>query len=317
MCNSAIHAILPHPRVQYFAFISCPKTCICQIFFVPLRDFSRMNDLYYDMDTINIDIKWLVDGWSIAKVRSLIQEKPEVLFVAHLAQDNRDIPPMMAICTMVQDTYVPVCRGFCALLVHWAIGDAFNRKVAVNADSFTLEFEDFNFDFEEFIPVNDLIKAYLNKVKLLYSKMLECSPRKAHILEDENQLFTMIYLNEYEYYFHFLRTVLANQFNEKQVRDFIDYWNAFRNYIVRHYRITTRPSEISEFLIKEFIDEGILELPKNMTLEQFIDADPEMSIGQRQTKGDNEPKVIQQITMNFYSKVGQAIANVETLINKQ
>ena len=109
-----------------------------------------MNDLYYDMDTINIDIKWLVDGWSIAKVRSLIQEKPEVLFVAHLAQDNRDIPPMMAICTMVQDTYVPVCRGFCALLVHWAIGDAFNRKVAVNADSFTLEFEDFNFDFEEF-----------------------------------------------------------------------------------------------------------------------------------------------------------------------
>ena len=144
MCNSAIHAILPHPRVQYFAFISCPKTCICQIFFVPLRDFSRMNDLYFDMDTINIDIKWLVDGWSIAKVRSLIQEKPEVLFVAHLAQDNRDIPPMMAICTMVQDTYVPVCRGFCALLVHWAIGDAFNRKVAVNADSFTLEFEDFN-----------------------------------------------------------------------------------------------------------------------------------------------------------------------------
>ena len=261
---------------------------------------------------INIDIKWLVEGISLAQIRSLGQEKPEAYCVVHAVQDSKDVPPRMAIYTHYKGENYPLCYGFCALLIHWATCEIYNRKVRENAESMVYEFEDFNFDFEAFIPVNDLIKAYLDKVKKFYTAWLGCSPRKAHIIESEDELFSQIFFDEYAFYFDFLDTLLVDQFNQKQKGDFMDYWNAFRRYLIRHYKISTNVSDLPLPLLKKFVEIGHIELPENMTLEEFAESSAIINVKDSKEKQEPEQKVVNHyVTMNFYKEVGQAIGNVE------
>ena len=277
------------------------------------RNFAQLN---MKLEEILIDIKWLVDGWSIAKIRSLGQEETEAYCVVHAVQDSKDVPPRMAIYTTYHGEKYPLCYGFCALLIHWATGEIFNRKVRENAESMVYQFEDFCFEFEEFIPVNDLIKAYLEKVKFLYTKWLGCSPRKAHLVESDDELFSKIFFDEYEFYYDFLNTMLVDQFNRKQKEDFIDYWLAFRNYLVRHYHISAKVKDLPLSLIKNFVAIGHIELPEDMTVEEFAKSSAVLNVGTQSEQKEPEPKVIRQsITMNFNGPVGQAIANVEQMVN--
>lgn len=270
-----------------------------------------------------ISVNYLLWSFSSAYLLMDGQEDPELAYFALNSVEQKENRPKAALITRFYGDDLPFCFGMCAVLLRWSMDEAFNNQLRLGRapEDIVLRVGDFCFKYEAYIKIFDLYKEYLSCLKALYADWLGCHPKTAHRADDEEYIMSMIFFDEYEFYYSFLYTEFANRLTEEQLADFESYWTAFRNYMTLNYRISMPVSDIDEHLLYEFIQDGAIVLPDDMTLKEFRESEKVISIGKKKEKADKpkpEQKVIKQyVTMNFNGPVGTAIANVEHMDTTQ
>ncbi len=239
-----------------------------------------IDKLLSEIDVRQITIKSILNKISIVKIKKSEFEFPETMFyVANPVGIDKNNPPKPGIYTRYKGSDCSVCFGFCAVLVHWAMEEAINRKAFEGEENIYLTAQDFQFSFDSFIPIYDLIEAYVERQKERYKMWISCSPRLAIFAESDDKLCSKIFFDELENINNFFYTIFANQLNENQLEDIKEHHAAFRYYMVKNYHISMPVFMLSEKLVSDLVLEGVLQIPKGMSVREFRKTKGVISLG--------------------------------------
>lgn len=230
-------------------------------------------------------------------------------------RDGKENPPRWAAYYIFEGEKYPLCYGFCSVLFSWGLKEAYNRAVIAHPNQkVVLSTPDINFDFEEFIPVDELCEQYLSLLCLPYKQWLECSPKLKQFTETEDALFSYILFAEYDYFCDFANRGIFEDFSKKQKEDFLIWWHCIIDYITKHHKIEMPVRCIQKHVVEYLSDVGALTIPKEMTLEEFCDSTSTISVDRTITSKSNQQ--IYQINImptNIYQGNAVHIDNSKTI----
>ncbi len=185
-------------------------------------------------------------------------------------RDGKENPPRMATYYVFDGSKCPLCYGFCAVLFNWALQEAYNRfAIAHPEEKVIIRTSDLCFDFEAFVPVDELCATYLNIISVSYKGWLRCSPAQRHFTDTSDALASRILIDEYDNYIDFTNRGIYGDLTEKQQEDFHTWWLSIEDYITRQYKLEIPLHLIPERVTDFLLDSNRIHLPAGRTLSSF------------------------------------------------
>ncbi len=260
---------------------------------------------------LNITTQSIIGTPTIVQFDSHYQNEPLYTFVGIIIQtrDGKENPPRLATYYVFEEDKHPLCYGFCAVLFNWALKEARNRFVISHPNQkVILSTPDLNFDFEEFIPVDELCEQYLKWISLPYKSWLQCSPRLKQFTESNDALFSFMLFAEYDYFCDFFYRGISEDLSEKQKNDFLTWWHCLVDYITKHYKIDIPVRYIQKRVVEFLSGIGALTIPKEMTLEDFCESASTINVDRTINNKSNQ-QIYQINIMPTHVYQGNAIHN--------
>lgn len=223
-------------------------------------------------------------------------------------RDGKENPPRLSTYYIFEGEEYPLCYGFCSVLMNWALLEAYNRYIIANPSSkVVLTSSELNFNFEAYVPVDDLCKLYIERLKILYIPILSCSPRLKYLTESDDALFSRVLFDEYDYLYDFECRGIFNDFSHKQIEDFLIWWKCLEHYIIKHYKISMPVSSVSKRVLQYLCDDGKINIPKGMNFETFCKSSVELTIDKTIKDEKNKYQIIAIMPTHIYHDNAQHI----------
>lgn len=265
---------------------------------------------------INISSESIIGVPALVHFDSQFENEPlyAMLGLTLQTRDGKENPPRFATYYTFEKKEYPLCYGFCSVLFNWALLEAYNRFILAYPDTkVVLKTSDLCFDYEEFVPVDELCKLYLERIKIPYKAWLTCSPKLRHYTDSDNSLFSRLLFDEYENLLDFSNRGIFSDFTEKQQEDFITWWECIEDYITRHYKIEIPLHSISEKVMDYLLETERFRLPKGYTLSSYS---PNAKFCLDRTKNATEDKTTYHINImptHIYNDNAQHIDHSRTI----
>lgn len=265
---------------------------------------------------INISSESIIGVPALVHFDSQFENEPlyAMLGLTLQTRDGKENPPRFATYYAFEKKEYPLCYGFCSVLFNWALLEAYNRFILAYPDTkVVLKTSDLCFDYEEFVPVDELCKLYLERIKIPYKVWLTCSPKLRHYTDSDSSLFSRLLFDEYENLLDFSNRGIFSDFTEKQREDFITWWECIEDYITRHYKIEIPLHSISEKVMDYLLETERFRLPKGYTLSSYS---PNAKFCLDRTKNTTEDKTTYHINImptHIYHDNAQHIDHSKTI----